>query len=106
MISALQVLTALRESGKTLSALLSELTMYPQVLINVRTQTKFDFASDASVAASVKDAETTLAGTGRVLLRASGTEPVIRVMVEGEDKALVTALAEKIAATVKVAAAR
>jgi phosphoglucosamine mutase len=105
MISALQVLTALRESGKTLTQLLSELTLFPQVLINVRTASKFDFANAATVQAAVKDAEATLAGAGRVLLRASGTEPVIRVMVEGENKVLVTALAEKIAATVKVAAA-
>jgi len=101
MISALQVLAALAANSTTLEDFTRDLVMSPQVLINIRTQSKFDFATSAKVNASVKSAETTLAGKGRVLLRASGTEPVIRVMVEGEDRATVTALAENIADSVR-----
>lgn len=101
MISALQVLAALKSSGKTLAELTSELVMFPQILINVRTATKFDFAKSSAVQDAVKDAEAKLAGSGRVLLRASGTEPVIRVMVEGENETLVKSLAEFIAAVVR-----
>ena len=100
IISALQVLAALRRSRATLSEFLSDLTLFPQVLLNVKTKNKFDFARSAAVTDSVKTAEQALAGSGRVLLRASGTEPVIRVMVEGPVRAEVTALAQSIAAVV------
>jgi phosphoglucosamine mutase len=103
IIAALQVLQSLRESGKTLAELGSGLTLYPQVLINVTTPQKLDL-NHAGIQASVKAAETTLNGTGRVLLRASGTEPKIRVMVEGQDALLVQKLAENIAVEVRVAA--
>lgn len=97
IIAALQVLHALKLSGKTLTTLGAELVLYPQVLINVVTAKKIDLASHVEIQASVKAAEKTLAGRGRVLLRASGTEPKIRVMVEGEDGGLVQKLAEDIA---------
>ncbi|MEQ1488531.1 MAG: phosphoglucosamine mutase, partial [Methylotenera sp.] len=97
IIAALQVLHALKLSGKTLTAQGAELVLYPQVLINVVTAKKIDLASHVEIQASVKAAEKTLAGRGRVLLRASGTEPKIRVMVEGEDGGLVQKLAEDIA---------
>jgi phosphoglucosamine mutase len=103
IISALQVLQAVKTCGKTLHMLGAELVLYPQVLINIATKHKLDL-NQADIQQSVKQAETTLNGTGRVLLRASGTEPKIRVMVEGQDRNLVQALAEEIAAVVKVAA--
>ena len=103
IIAALQVLHALKLSGKTLEILGKELVLYPQVLINVVTNQKIDLNS-SNILAAVKMAETTLNGAGRVLLRASGTEPKIRVMVEGQDAKLVQKLAEDIAQTVKVAA--
>ena len=100
IIAALQVLLALKESGKTLNELSKSLVLYPQVLINVTTKHKLDLNNGAIIKA-VQQAETTLKNTGRVLLRASGTEPKIRVMVEGEDAALVQKLAEDIAEVVK-----
>ena len=103
IIAALQVLQSLRESGKSLAELGNGLTLYPQVLINVTTQQKLDL-SHADIQAAVKAAEAKLDGAGRVLLRASGTEPKIRVMVEGQDRTLVQQLAEDIAAVVKKAA--
>ena len=104
IISALQVLAALRKPSVSLKNFTAELTLYPQILVNVRTATKIDFAGNVGVQRAVADAEAKLAGQGRVLLRASGTEPVIRVMVEGEDHALVSALANTVADTVRAAA--
>ena len=103
IIAALQVLQALKESGKTLTQMRASLVLYPQVLINVTTQTKLDL-NNVTIQNAVKQAEATLNNTGRVLLRASGTEPKIRVMVEGQDRALVQKLAEEIAQVVKLAA--
>ncbi len=103
IIAALQVLHALKQSGKTLTQMGTELTLYPQVLINVTTKTKLDLELP-QIQNAVKKAETELNGAGRVLLRASGTEPKIRVMVEGQDSKLVQKLAEEIAEVVKRAA--
>ncbi len=105
-ISALLILGALRRVERSLAEFTAELKLFPQVLENVRLGTRFDFAGSAAVQAAVKQAEAELAGDGRVLLRASGTEPVIRVMVEGRDGALVKTLAVRIAEVIrKVAAA-
>ena len=104
IIAALQVLQALKESGKTLIEMRNNLILYPQVLINVTTKTKLDL-SNVNIQNAVKKAETELNGTGRVLLRASGTEPKIRVMVEGKNRMQVQTLAEEIAEVVKQAAA-
>ncbi len=104
MISALQVLAALKNNNASLGAFTAELKMFPQVLVNVRTAKKLDFAKSTAVSDRVTAAEAKLAGSGRVLLRASGTEPVIRVMVEGEDRALVAALANEIADVVRAEA--
>ncbi len=103
IIAALQVLHALADSGKTLTEMRASLQLYPQVLINVTTKQKLDL-SHADIQTAVSKAETTLNGAGRVLLRASGTEPKIRVMVEGQDGVLVQKLAEDIAEVVKKAA--
>ena len=102
MISALQVLAAVVSSGKSLREFTGELTLLPQVLVNVKTAGKADLAAPG-IRAAIEAAEKDLAGRGRVLLRPSGTEPVVRVMVEGEDRAHVQGLAERIAAAVKAA---
>ena len=107
IISALQVLAALRRTGiKRLSEFTAELTLFPQVLINVRLEKKFDFASNGQINDAVDAVEKELAGQGRVLLRASGTEPLIRVMVEGRELGLVQTLAKQIAAVVAEAAGK
>ncbi len=104
IVSALQVLHAVRASNRSLAELTQPVTLYPQVLVNVRVSRGFDFNADPRVMGAVRDLEQTLSGNGRVLLRASGTEPVIRVMVEGPDKARIHALAEQLAGTVAQAA--
>ncbi len=105
IISALQVLAALRRSGGlSLKAYTGELTLFPQVLVNVKTASKFDFAAHPGVQKAVQAAEANLNGSGRVLLRASGTEPLIRVMVEGPERETVRDLANKIADVVRAAA--
>jgi phosphoglucosamine mutase len=75
--------------------------MYPQVLINVKVNKGFDCLGHSQVRASVADVERTLNGKGRVLLRLSGTEPLLRVMVEGEDQQLVERSAQRIADVVR-----
>lgn len=104
LICALQVLAIMKETGKTLSELAAGMTKYPQTMLNVRTEKRFDPTTSSIIREAVLAAESELADTGRVVLRASGTEPVIRVMVEGEDHAQVVALAERLAAVVSAAA--
>ena len=104
IISALQVLAAVVSTRKSLGEFTRDLTLLPQVLVNVKLAGKADLQSPA-VKESVAAAEGELAGKGRVLLRPSGTEPVVRVMVEGEDRAQCQKLADKIAAVVKSSAA-
>jgi phosphoglucosamine mutase len=102
IVSALQVLHALRMKQQTLAQATHDLVMYPQVLVNVRVTGKAaDLLELAAVKAVAVEAERALSGKGRVLLRPSGTEPLLRVMVEGEDGTLVKQWAEKIAAVVK-----
>jgi len=105
IVSALQVLRALRESGETLDAFTADLETYPQVMINVPVAKGFKLDQAAAVQASVVEAEATLNGNGRIVLRASGTEPLIRVMVEGRDAEQVRNSAETIAEAVRNAAA-
>ena len=99
--SALQVLRAVSDSGKTLRELKAGMTKLPMLMINVRLPEKIDISGDEEINRAVADAEAELAGRGRVLLRPSGTEPLIRVMVEGEDSALVERSAVAIAEIVK-----
>lgn len=101
IISALQVMNALCASQKSLAEATADLTMYPQVLLNVRIQKGQDCLQHPAVQAAVAHAEQRLAGRGRVLLRPSGTEPLLRVMVEGEDGPLVEACAEQIAEVIR-----
>lgn len=101
IISALQVLLAAWTSGRSVSELRREMTRLPQVLINVRVDERFDPLSRPDVAEAVAVAEKEMGATGRVLLRASGTEPLIRVMTEGQDEAEMRRWAEKLAEVVK-----
>ena len=103
IIAALQVLAALRATGETMAAACADMTLYPQRLINVKMPAGFDWASAAGIKSAVKAAESALDGSGRVLLRPSGTEPLLRVMVEGRDAELVTGQAEAIAGAVRQA---
>ena len=104
LVSALQVLTSIRESGRTLAELTADLALYPQVLVNVKIARGFDWKSHPSIAKAQAEVEAALAGRGRVLLRPSGTEPVLRVMVEGEPRAAIESGAQAIAAAVTLAA--
>ncbi len=101
IISALQVLEALVAAGQTLGRFTRDLTLLPQVLVNVRLAHGVDAMADERVHDAVASVEAQLSGRGRVLLRPSGTEPVIRVMVEGEDAAGVRLHADTIAAAVR-----
>lgn len=101
IIAALQILSVLSQQGGSLSTLSSELKKCPQVLINVKLNGSGDPLKSARVLESVTTAESALEGSGRVLLRKSGTEPLVRVMVEGVDAALVQSLAENIAGVVE-----
>ncbi len=105
IVSALQVLEALRREGKGLAELGGRLRLYPQKVINVRVARGFDWQGDGAIGRARAEAERRLGTRGRLLLRASGTEPVLRVMVEGEDEAEVAAVAAELAAQVERAAA-
>jgi phosphoglucosamine mutase len=97
LVSALQVLAIMKQSGKPLSELVAGMPKYPQTMVNVRTDKKLDPSESSAIQAAVAAAESELQDTGRVVLRASGTEPVIRVMVEGENEDQVVALAQRLA---------
>lgn len=103
VIAALQVLAALRHEGGDLRQLLGAVSLYPQKLINVPTSKGFVWKEHEGIQSAVRAAEESLAGRGRVLLRPSGTEPLLRVMVEGEDAAEVLASAEALAQVVRTA---
>jgi phosphoglucosamine mutase len=100
IVAALQVLAEIQATGHTLHELRSAMTKYPQKLINLRVNQMIDISSNVEIRAAVKAAETELGDEGRVLLRASGTEPVIRVMVEGRDATLTNHLAKQLAETI------
>jgi len=101
LVSALQVLQACVASGKTLAQLLEGVELFPQTLINVRLTPGFDWQNHAALQAATREAKASLGESGRVLIRASGTEPLVRVMVEACDAAVAQATAERIAATLK-----
>ncbi|KXB30924.1 phosphoglucosamine mutase [Dechloromonas denitrificans] len=102
-VAALQVLAALRESAGTLKELLAGLKLYPQKLINVPISKGFPWQDDPSIQAALIEIERKMSGGGRVLLRASGTEPLLRVMVEGECAEQVLAAADELASVVRTA---
>ena len=102
IVSALQVLTALKRSGQGLAECCSELKLYPQTLINVRVQPGTDWTKNAAVVAEKEAAERELGDAGRVLIRPSGTEPLVRVMVEAKSAELAETMAKRIAARFEV----
>jgi phosphoglucosamine mutase len=103
LVSGLQVLAAMRRTGLSLAQLAAGMTQYPQVMVNVRVQERTDPLCSAAIQAAVQRAERQLGGFGRVVLRASGTEPVIRVMVEGRELGEVNRLANELAESVRKA---
>jgi len=103
IIAALQVMAEMHDSGRTLNELKSGMQKYPQVLVNVKTAKKMTSEAESMIQKAVKSVEAKLGDKGRVLLRASGTEPLIRVMVEGEDASVVENFAQQLAEEVKKA---
>ena len=101
LISALQVLQACVRAGKSMAALLDGLQLFPQTLINVRLAPGTDWQANGAMQTAVRDAEKALGKAGRVLIRASGTEPLVRVMVEAREAAQAQALAQNIADTLR-----
>lgn len=104
LICALQVLAIMKDSGEPLSKLAAGMQKFPQTIVNVRTETRMDPGASTEIQEAVVAAENELADTGRVVLRASGTEAVIRVMVEGEDEEMVVSIANRLASVVADAA--
>ncbi len=100
LIAALQVLAVMRRTGKALSELVQGMAKYPQTMVNVKTEKSLDPSKSSRIQDAISQVEGELADSGRVVLRASGTEQVIRVMVEGENENQVNHLAEKLAAVV------
>ena len=99
ILSSLQLLKAVLASGKPASALSDEILIYPQVLKNakVKNENKNKYKADAEVQAAIHEVEAKMEGSGRVLIRPSGTEPLVRVMIEGEDQEQITDLAADLA---------
>jgi len=104
LLVALQVLAVMKATGKSLAELAAGMQRFPQQLINVRVAKRFDAAREPAVAEAIARVEQALGSRGRVVLRASGTEPLIRVMVEGEEADAVGRHAEELAAAVRAAA--
>ncbi len=100
-MTALNVLQVMAATGRELADLASELTTYPQILLNVRVGTRRDWRDVPPVAAVIADVERRLGGDGRLLVRYSGTEPLLRIMLEGQDQDQIRAWAEEIAAEVR-----
>ena len=101
LLTALQVLKVMRETGQPLSALADQMTEYPQVLLGIKVRDRQSWASDPDICRAIAHAEDVLAGRGRLNVRASGTEKLVRVMAEGPEQAEIDALAGEIAALVQ-----
>lgn len=100
LMTAVRLLEAVRQAGRPLAELKAAMTIYPQLLRNLRVQRLAGWDQNTAIAAAIAAAEASLAGTGRVLVRASGTEPLLRVMVEGRDRAQIEAVADRLQAVV------
>jgi phosphoglucosamine mutase len=104
LITALQVLAVMKRTGRKLSDLVAGMPKYPQIMLNVRTEQRLDPDASPQIRKALSAALDELADSGRIVLRASGTEPVVRVMVEGQDEAQINSVAERLAAVVADAA--
>ncbi len=102
-LTAVQVLYLIKKKGVSLSKLASEIKLYPQILMNVEVENKHDLKSNPEIEKAIKTAEKALAGKGRILVRSSGTEPKVRVMLEGEELTLITKLGNDISKVIKEA---
>jgi len=105
LVAALQVLSVVVQSGRTLAELVAGMPRFPQTLINIRTAQRVNVAESETIQAAVARAEGLLADRGRILVRASGTEPVLRVMVEGENEQEVDTVARSLAESIQAATA-
>ncbi len=103
LVSALQVLAAMKRTGRRLAELTAGMARFPQVMVNVRVKERIDPARSPAIQAAVQRVEASLGDAGRVVLRASGTEPLIRVMVEGRDEPVVKRHAQELAEVVRQA---
>ena len=103
LITALQVLAIMVRTGATLKEVARGMRHFPQTMLNVKIAERFDLESEPAIRRAIGEAESRLGDRGRVVLRASGTEPVIRVMVEGENRDTVAALAQRLADSVRSA---
>jgi phosphoglucosamine mutase len=103
LVSALQVLAAMKQTGRPLAELTAGMARFPQVMVNVRVKERIDPARSSAIQAAVQRVEALLGDAGRVVLRASGTEPLIRVMVEGRDEPVVKRHAQELAEVVRQA---
>ena len=101
IVTALRVLRVIAETGRELADLASQLVTYPQVLLNVRVRQKTDLSGVPPIADAIRRVEERLAGQGRLLVRYSGTEPLLRVMIEGQDQHEIQAWAAESVALVK-----
>ena len=101
LATALNVLRIMADTGQELAALSSQLVTYPQVLVNVRVKQKTDLATVPAIASTMEKVEQNLAGNGRLLVRYSGTEPLLRIMLEGRDQGSIRAWADEIASAVR-----
>jgi phosphoglucosamine mutase len=101
ILTGLHIVAEMARTGKSLAELASVMTVYPQVLVNVRDVDHHAMATDEGIAQAVAEAEAQLADTGRVLLRPSGTEPMVRVMVEAADQETAERVAQSLAGTVR-----
>ncbi|MBE3135411.1 MAG: phosphoglucosamine mutase, partial [Acidobacteria bacterium] len=101
LVTALSVLETMAATGKELADLAADLVTYPQVLVNVRVARRADLREIPSVAAAMARVEARLGCQGRLLVRYSGTEPLLRIMLEGQDQAEINALAQEIADEVR-----
>ena len=103
LVSALQVLAVMKRTGRPLADLTAGMPQFPQVMINVRSRERIDPSRSPAIQSAVAAVEKELGSSGRVVLRASGTEPVIRVMVEAREEAAATRCANRLADVVRAA---
>jgi phosphoglucosamine mutase len=101
LVTAMQILAIMRQDGRTLSDLAGCFTSYPQVLVNVRVREKRDLAEFPEISARIDEIEQAMNGSGRLLIRYSGTELKLRIMLEGEDETVIQGYADELAAAVK-----